>query len=176
MVALYRSMLKTLMHPCRTLRGGKGKPATAAESNGEAAGKAAAAGDGDASENKALVLSGPERKHHKVSESASGGVEGCALPAPPLKSSLALIRYMMQVYVVELTRKPLFPGIYTPVTISKNEKLIKEITEAKKQGCVQDCLQRILSLWSLGVTFLRHEMMMSVHHASSDPKPMLEPS
>ncbi|KAJ9508111.1 hypothetical protein QJQ45_021406, partial [Haematococcus lacustris] len=38
------------------------------------------------------------------------------------------------VFVVELTRKPLFPGIYTPVTISKNEKLIKEIMDTKKQG------------------------------------------
>ena len=41
-----------------------------------------------------------------------------------------------QVYVVELTRKPLFPGIYTPVHVSKNEKLIKEIMETKKQGSV----------------------------------------
>jgi Lon-like ATP-dependent protease len=38
------------------------------------------------------------------------------------------------VYAVELARKPLFPGIYTPVMIQKNEKLIKEIVEAKKQG------------------------------------------
>lgn len=35
--------------------------------------------------------------------------------------------------MVELGRKPLFPGIYTPVMI-KNEKLIKEIMEIKKQG------------------------------------------
>ena len=42
-----------------------------------------------------------------------------------------------QVYVVELTRKPLFPGIYTPVLINKNEKLIKEIMETKKQGSVE---------------------------------------
>lgn len=55
------------------------------------------------SSSNALVLSGPEKKHHKV-------------------------------FVVELSRKPLFPGIYTPVMVSKNEKLIKEITEAKKQG------------------------------------------
>ena len=40
-------------------------------------------------------------------------------------------------YVVELTRKPLFPGIYTPVLINKNEKLIKEIMETKKQGSVE---------------------------------------
>lgn len=39
-------------------------------------------------------------------------------------------------YVVELTRKPLFPGIFTPVLISKNEKLIKEIMDTKKQGWV----------------------------------------
>ncbi|GFH12404.1 Lon protease homolog, partial [Haematococcus lacustris] len=62
----------------------------------------AGASDSSNSE-RALVLSGPERKHHKV-------------------------------FVVELTRKPLFPGIYTPVTISKNEKLIKEIMDTKKQG------------------------------------------
>ncbi len=34
--------------------------------------------------------------------------------------------------MVELTRKPLFPGIYTPVLVLKNEKLIKEVMEAKK--------------------------------------------
>jgi Lon-like ATP-dependent protease len=39
-----------------------------------------------------------------------------------------------QVFVVELSRKPLFPGIYTPVMVTKNEKLIKEIMETKKQG------------------------------------------
>lgn len=38
-----------------------------------------------------------------------------------------------QVFVVELTRKPLFPGIYTPVMV-KNERLLKEIAETKKQG------------------------------------------
>ncbi|KAJ9507775.1 hypothetical protein QJQ45_019313, partial [Haematococcus lacustris] len=68
----------------------------------------AGASDSSNSE-RALVLSGPERKHHKV-------------------------------FVVELTRKPLFPGIYTPVTISKNEKLIKEIMDTKKQGWVQHLL------------------------------------
>lgn len=36
--------------------------------------------------------------------------------------------------MVELTRKPLFPGIYTPVMVTKNERLIKEIMETKKQG------------------------------------------
>lgn len=41
---------------------------------------------------------------------------------------------LVQVYVVELTRKPLFPGIYTPVMVTKNERLIKEIMETKKQG------------------------------------------
>ncbi|KAG2492403.1 hypothetical protein HYH03_009349 [Edaphochlamys debaryana] len=39
-----------------------------------------------------------------------------------------------KVFVVELTRKPLFPGIYTPVIISKNEALVKEIMDVKKQG------------------------------------------
>lgn len=40
----------------------------------------------------------------------------------------------VQVFVVELSRKPLFPGIYTPVVVQKNERLIKEVTEAKRQG------------------------------------------
>ncbi|KAG2447753.1 hypothetical protein HYH02_007211 [Chlamydomonas schloesseri] len=39
-----------------------------------------------------------------------------------------------KVFVVELSRKPLFPGIYTPVIISKNEALVKEIMDVKKQG------------------------------------------
>jgi Lon-like ATP-dependent protease len=38
------------------------------------------------------------------------------------------------VFVVELGRKPLFPGIYTPVLVLKNERLIREVTEAKKNG------------------------------------------
>jgi Lon-like ATP-dependent protease len=42
----------------------------------------------------------------------------------------------VQVFVVELNRKPLFPGIYTPVMIQKNEKLVKEIYDAKKHGWV----------------------------------------
>lgn len=37
-------------------------------------------------------------------------------------------------FVVELSRKPLFPGIYTPVLVLKNERLIKEVMEAKKAG------------------------------------------
>lgn len=39
----------------------------------------------------------------------------------------------LQLYAVTLHRKPLFPGIYTPVTIKNNAKLIREIME-KKQG------------------------------------------
>ncbi|KAG1661222.1 hypothetical protein FOA52_008267 [Chlamydomonas sp. UWO 241] len=39
-----------------------------------------------------------------------------------------------KVFVVELTRKPLFPGIYTPVTVTKNERMIKDILEMKKAG------------------------------------------
>lgn len=44
-----------------------------------------------------------------------------------------------KVFVVELSRKPLFPGIYTPVIINKNEALVKEILEVKRQGCAQGC-------------------------------------
>jgi Lon-like ATP-dependent protease len=39
-----------------------------------------------------------------------------------------------QLYVVELGRKPLFPGIYTPVMIQKNERLLKEIADMRRQG------------------------------------------
>ena len=39
-----------------------------------------------------------------------------------------------KVFVVELTRKPLFPGIYTPLLVTKNERLIREIMDAKKHG------------------------------------------
>eukprot|EP00878_Enallax_costatus_P038130 GHUV01043289.1.p1 GENE.GHUV01043289.1~~GHUV01043289.1.p1 ORF type:complete len:305 (+),score=59.91 GHUV01043289.1:230-1144(+) len=39
-----------------------------------------------------------------------------------------------KMFVVELQRKPLFPGIYTPVLVLKNEALIKEVMEAKKHG------------------------------------------
>lgn len=39
----------------------------------------------------------------------------------------------LQLYAVQLHRKPLFPGIYTPVTIKNNAKLIREIMD-KKQG------------------------------------------
>ncbi|GAX85453.1 hypothetical protein CEUSTIGMA_g12869.t1 [Chlamydomonas eustigma] len=77
------------------MRGSNAKTESQAE-------KSVAKSDGEPSEN-ALVVSSPERKHHKV-------------------------------YVVELSRKPLFPGIYTPVMVNKNEKLIKEIMDTKKQG------------------------------------------
>lgn len=40
----------------------------------------------------------------------------------------------LQLYVVKLQRKPLFPGIYTPVTVTNNAKLIKEIMERKQSG------------------------------------------
>jgi hypothetical protein len=36
--------------------------------------------------------------------------------------------------VVELNRKPLFPGIYAPVMVQKSEKLLKEIEEMRRQG------------------------------------------
>ena len=39
-----------------------------------------------------------------------------------------------QMFVVELSRKPLFPGIYTPVLVHNNEKLIKEVQEQRRQG------------------------------------------
>jgi hypothetical protein len=42
-----------------------------------------------------------------------------------------------KVFVVELSRKPLFPGIYTPLLVNKNEALVKEIMELKKQGCAR---------------------------------------
>lgn len=46
----------------------------------------------------------------------------------------AWLHRRLQVYVVELSRKPLFPGIYAPVMVNKNEALIKEIMETKRQG------------------------------------------
>jgi Lon-like ATP-dependent protease len=42
--------------------------------------------------------------------------------------------HVTQLYVVKLHRKPLFPGIYTPVTITNNERLIREIREKKAGG------------------------------------------
>lgn len=103
-------------------------------------GSAAAKGAGDdaSSDNaaNALVLSGPEKKHHKVrsSKRRNGGLcVGIGHSAQLLHHTI-LARVCLQVYVVELTRKPLFPGIYTPVMVSKNEVLIKEIMETKRQG------------------------------------------
>ncbi|KAG2430217.1 hypothetical protein HXX76_010316 [Chlamydomonas incerta] len=62
------------------------------------------------------------------SSSSSGASSGDALvPSGPE-------RRHHKVFVVELSRKPLFPGIYTPVIISKNEALVKEIMDVKKQG------------------------------------------
>lgn len=52
-----------------------------------------------------------------------------------------------QVFVVELARKPLFPGIYTPVMVSGSEALIREITEARKQGWVCPPCTRLHVLW-----------------------------
>ncbi|KAF6254413.1 Lon protease C-terminal proteolytic domain-containing protein [Scenedesmus sp. NREL 46B-D3] len=39
-----------------------------------------------------------------------------------------------KMFVVELSRKPLFPGIYTPVLVHNNEKLIKEVQEQRRAG------------------------------------------
>ncbi|KAI8475159.1 MAG: Lon protease C-terminal proteolytic domain-containing protein [Monoraphidium minutum] len=62
-----------------------------------------------------------------ASGGAGGAAEGVLVPSSPeLKHR--------KVFVVELSRKPLFPGIYTPVLVLKNEKLIKEVMEAKKHG------------------------------------------
>jgi Lon-like ATP-dependent protease len=47
----------------------------------------------------------------------------CLLPSPAA-----------QMFVVELSRKPLFPGIYTPVLVHNNEKLIKEVQEQRRAG------------------------------------------
>jgi Lon-like ATP-dependent protease len=41
---------------------------------------------------------------------------------------------LQQMFVVELSRKPLFPGIYTPVLVHNNEKLIKEVQEQRRAG------------------------------------------
>lgn len=71
-----------------------------------------------------------KRKGAGSTASQSGGGAGSerALPqCPP---------HPLQVFVVELSRKPLFPGIYTPVLVLKNERLIKEVMEAKKHGWV----------------------------------------
>ena len=46
----------------------------------------------------------------------------------------AVLRCLLQLYVVKLNRKPLFPGIYTPVTITNNAGLIKEISDKKRSG------------------------------------------
>jgi hypothetical protein len=40
-------------------------------------------------------------------------------------------------HVVRLSRKPLFPGIYTPVNITNNAPLIQAIADAKKAGCAR---------------------------------------
>jgi Lon-like ATP-dependent protease len=45
-----------------------------------------------------------------------------------------MLRCLLQLYVVKLNRKPLFPGIYTPVTITNNAGLIKEISDKKRSG------------------------------------------
>jgi Lon-like ATP-dependent protease len=58
---------------------------------------------------------------------ARSGSEDALVPSGPERKH-------HKVFVVELSRKPLFPGIYTPVMINKNEALVKEILEVKKQG------------------------------------------
>ncbi|GLC44772.1 hypothetical protein PLESTB_001216500 [Pleodorina starrii] len=61
------------------------------------------------------------------SSGAKGSPEDALVPSGPERKH-------HKVFVVELSRKPLFPGIYTPVMINKNEALVKEIMEVKKQG------------------------------------------
>jgi len=74
---------------------------------------------------------------------ANGPQSGALVPnSPELKHR--------KVFVVELSRKPLFPGIYTPVLVVKNERLIKEVMEAKKHGCAS-LLEWRFSLQGRGV-------------------------
>ncbi|KXZ44915.1 hypothetical protein GPECTOR_61g868 [Gonium pectorale] len=73
--------------------------------------------------------SGSSGSNNGGSGASSASPEGALVPSGPE-------RRHHKVFVVELSRKPLFPGIYTPVIISKNEALVKEIMEVKKQGWV----------------------------------------
>jgi hypothetical protein len=56
------------------------------------------------------------------------------IPAHALPTVIIPCCLAAQMFVVELSRKPLFPGIYTPVLVHNNEKLIKEVQEQRRQG------------------------------------------
>ncbi|GFR50901.1 hypothetical protein Agub_g13195 [Astrephomene gubernaculifera] len=92
-----------------------------------------------------LFRAGLGNKHKEPADSDSSGAAGSSGSNSNGRSGAdasaddALVpsgpeRKHHKVFVVELSRKPLFPGIYTPVIISKNEALVKEILEVKRQG------------------------------------------
>lgn len=58
--------------------------------------------------------------------------------APPRPAACLAPPALPQVLVVPLPLKPLFPGGIMPVTVTNN-KLIKELFEIRKSGCVKDC-------------------------------------
>lgn len=68
---------------------------------------------------------------------AEGGAAASSA-ASPVSATAALVpsgpeKRFHKVFVVELGRKPLFPGVYTAASI-KDPKLIKELIEAKRTG------------------------------------------
>ncbi|GIL92222.1 hypothetical protein Vretimale_18475 [Volvox reticuliferus] len=122
-------------------------------------GKIWRAGIGSKQKESADAASGANSDNGGSSSSGSsngskGSTEDALVPSGPERKH-------HKVFVVELSRKPLFPGIYTPVMINKNEALVKEIMEVKKQGA-----QAYVG------AFLRRASEQ--HHLSPQPYPGLQ--
>mmetsp|Transcript_22464 Transcript_22464/g.62033 ORF Transcript_22464/g.62033 Transcript_22464/m.62033 type:complete len:1027 (-) Transcript_22464:288-3368(-) len=104
------------------------KPKDSNESSASEGPSSANGGGGAGSGGGSSSQAGPPATPARAGGGDGNSREGSALiKAPPERRHHKLL-------VVELNRKPLFPGIYAPVMVNNNAKLIKEILDAKKAG------------------------------------------
>ncbi|WIA37624.1 hypothetical protein OEZ86_014525 [Tetradesmus obliquus] len=80
------------------------------------------------------IFSSWTKKGDSSSSAAGSGSDGGKDEAAGMLMPNSPEHKHRKMFVVELSRKPLFPGIYTPVLVHNNEKLIKEVQEQRRQG------------------------------------------
>eukprot|EP00882_Tetradesmus_deserticola_P008664 GHRQ01009135.1.p1 GENE.GHRQ01009135.1~~GHRQ01009135.1.p1 ORF type:complete len:137 (+),score=45.01 GHRQ01009135.1:260-670(+) len=75
-----------------------------------------------------------KRGDSSSSAAAGGGRDGGKDEAAGMLMPNSPEHKHRKMFVVELSRKPLFPGIYTPVLVHNNEALIREVQEQRRAG------------------------------------------
>uniref|UniRef100_A0A383VUK5 Lon protease homolog n=1 Tax=Tetradesmus obliquus TaxID=3088 RepID=A0A383VUK5_TETOB len=80
------------------------------------------------------IFSSWTKKGDSSSSAAGSGSDGGKDEAAGMLMPNSPEHKHRKMFVVELSRKPLFPGIYTPVLVHNNAQLIKEVQEQRRQG------------------------------------------